>query len=110
MTKCRPVHEGALAGHPKRKAGELLAGMEMKPGPKGNGSIALPSLGITKIQSSRWQRAAAQRRREIVAGQAKERQVRKPADSVVENLPPQTDKTRDAIAAEIGRPTSTGWR
>ena len=43
-----------------------------------------------------------ERKREILAGQAKERQVRKPADSVVENLPPQTDKTRDSIAAEIG--------
>lgn len=43
-----------------------------------------------------------ERRREILAGQAKERQVRKPADSVVGNSPPQTDKTRDAIAAEIG--------
>jgi ParB family chromosome partitioning protein len=43
-----------------------------------------------------------ERRREILAGQAKERQIRKPADSVVENLPPQTDKTRDAVAAEIG--------
>jgi ParB family chromosome partitioning protein len=43
-----------------------------------------------------------ERKREILAAQAKERQVRKPADSVVENLPPQTDKTRDAIAAEIG--------
>jgi ParB family chromosome partitioning protein len=43
-----------------------------------------------------------ERKREILAGQAKERQIRKPADSVVENLPPQTDKTRDAVAAEIG--------
>lgn len=42
----------------ERKAGELLAGMEMKPGPKGNSNGTLPSLGITKIQSSRWQRAA----------------------------------------------------
>lgn len=43
-----------------------------------------------------------ERKREILAGQAKERQIRKPADSVVENLPPQTDKTRDTVAAEIG--------
>jgi hypothetical protein len=43
-----------------------------------------------------------ERKREILAGQAKERQIRKPADSVVGNLPPQTDKTRDAVAAEIG--------
>lgn len=43
-----------------------------------------------------------ERKREILAGMAKDRQVRKPADSVVENLPPQTDKTRDSIAAEIG--------
>jgi ParB family chromosome partitioning protein len=43
-----------------------------------------------------------ERKREILAGQAKGRQIRKPADSVVENLPPQTDKTRDAVAAEIG--------
>ena len=60
----------------------------------------------------------------ILEGMAKERQVRKPADSVVENLPEQakermeegrnqhspvvnlpqdTDKTRDSIAAEIAK-------
>jgi hypothetical protein len=55
-----------------------------------------------------------ERRREIVATQAKERQIRKPADSVVENLPQQTDKTRDAVAAEIGVSapawiTGTSW-
>jgi ParB family chromosome partitioning protein len=44
-----------------------------------------------------------ERKREIVARQAKERQIRKPADSVVENLPQQNpDKTRDTLAAEIG--------
>jgi hypothetical protein len=43
-----------------------------------------------------------ERKREILAGLAKGRQIRKPADSVVENLPPQTDKTRDAVAAELG--------
>jgi hypothetical protein len=37
-----------------------------------------------------------------VATQAKERQIRKPADSVPENLPEQTKETRDAVAAEIG--------
>lgn len=42
----------------ERKAGEILSGMEMKPGPKGNSNTTLPILGITKIQSSRWQRAA----------------------------------------------------
>jgi N6-adenosine-specific RNA methylase IME4 len=40
----------------ERKAGEILAGMELKPGP--NGNATLPSMGISKIQSSRWQRAA----------------------------------------------------
>ena len=43
-----------------------------------------------------------ERRREIVAGQAKGRQVRKPADSVPVNLPEQAKETRDSIAAEIG--------
>jgi len=43
-----------------------------------------------------------ERKREILAGQAKERQIRKPADSVPENLPEQTKETRDAVAAEIG--------
>jgi hypothetical protein len=43
-----------------------------------------------------------ERKREILAGQAKERQIRKPADSVPENLPEQAKETRDAVAAEIG--------
>jgi len=30
----------------------------MKPGPKSTGNNTLPVLGITKIQSSRWQRIA----------------------------------------------------
>lgn len=42
----------------ERKAGEILRGMELKPGPKSNGSSVLPTIGITKTQSSRWQRAA----------------------------------------------------
>lgn len=46
----------------ERKAGELLAEMELKPGVKtiGNGvlPIALADIGITKMQSSRWQLAA----------------------------------------------------
>jgi hypothetical protein len=53
-----------------------------------------------------------ERKREILAGQAKGRQIRKPADSVVENLPPQTNKTRDAVAAEIAAPawiTGSSW-
>ena len=43
-----------------------------------------------------------ERKREILAGMAKERQVRKPADSVPVNLPEQAKETRDSIAAEIG--------
>jgi ParB family chromosome partitioning protein len=43
-----------------------------------------------------------ERKREILAGQAKARQIRKPADSVPENLPEQAKETRDAVAAEIG--------
>ena len=44
-----------------------------------------------------------ERKREIVAAQAKERQIRKPGDSVVENFTQQNEgKTRDALAAEIG--------
>jgi N6-adenosine-specific RNA methylase IME4 len=47
----------------ERKAGELLAGMEMaKPPGKKIGNAVLPNsladIGITKAQSSRWQRAA----------------------------------------------------
>ena len=42
-----------------------------------------------------------ERKREILAGQAKERQIRKPADSVPENLPEQAKETRDAVAAEM---------
>jgi N6-adenosine-specific RNA methylase IME4 len=45
----------------ERKAGEILAGMEMHKGGQGTGSITRPVLsdmGITKTQSSRWQRAA----------------------------------------------------
>lgn len=48
----------AIKLHAERKAGEILAGMELKPGPKSNGSSVLPSMGITKTQSSRWQRIA----------------------------------------------------
>ena len=43
-----------------------------------------------------------ERKREIITAQAKERQIRKPGDSVVENLPQQNDKTRDALAGELG--------
>jgi hypothetical protein len=43
-----------------------------------------------------------ERKREIVAGQAKGRQIRKPADFVPENLPEQAKETRDTLAAEIG--------
>ena len=46
-----------------------------------------------------------ERRREIVAGQAKERKAHgmtAPGKTLVENLPPASDKTRDSIAAEIG--------
>lgn len=43
----------------ERKAGELLAGMDNRGRPvKGNATLPLASIGITKIQSSRWQRAA----------------------------------------------------
>ena len=43
------------AGH---KAGELLAGMEKAKNQNSASNITLPALGITKMQSSRWQRAA----------------------------------------------------
>ena len=45
----------------------------------------------------------AERSRDILKRQAKERQKRKPK-SVVENLPPQKDagKTRDALAKSVG--------
>ena len=42
----------------ERKAGELLAGMEMAKNQNSAGNVTLPALGITKAQSSRWQRAA----------------------------------------------------
>mgnify|MGYP003402402536 CR=1 FL=1 len=42
----------------------------------------------------------SKRREEIGAARAKERQIRKPADSVVEKLPPQ--KTRDAMGEMVG--------
>ena len=43
----------------ERKAGEILSGMEMAKGGRGKtGNNTLPVLGITKIQSSRWQRIA----------------------------------------------------
>lgn len=46
----------------ERKAGELLASMELKPGVKpigdGMSSIALADMGVTPKQSSRWQLAA----------------------------------------------------
>jgi hypothetical protein len=45
---------------------------------------------------------------EILAGQAKERQIRKVVDSVPENLPEQTKETRDAVAAEES-PRWPGW-
>jgi hypothetical protein len=44
----------------ERKAGEMLAAMELRPGVKPIGNtmlpIALEDLGITKMQSSRWQK------------------------------------------------------
>jgi hypothetical protein len=44
-----------------------------------------------------------ERKREIVAGQAKERQKGGQGGVLlVENLPQANDKTRDAVAAEIG--------
>jgi hypothetical protein len=45
-----------------------------------------------------------ERKRQILAGQAKERMEkgRPKAGEPVENLPRDTDKTRDAVAAEIG--------
>jgi hypothetical protein len=44
----------------ERKAGEMLAGIEMATGGRGKtASNALGVLGITHTQSSRWQRAAA---------------------------------------------------
>lgn len=47
----------------ERKAGEILAKMEMKPGPKSNNNNALSTprlkeMGVTPIQSSRWQQSA----------------------------------------------------
>ncbi len=49
-------------GVSERKAGELLAAMELKAGrPKENSNTVLPflsDLGIEKMQSSRWQRSA----------------------------------------------------
>jgi N6-adenosine-specific RNA methylase IME4 len=42
----------------ERKAGEILRGMEKAKNQNSAGNVTLPALGITKIQSSRWQRAA----------------------------------------------------
>jgi len=45
----------------ERKAGELLAGMEKNKGGQGTGNTALPVLddiGVSKMQSSRWQKEA----------------------------------------------------
>ncbi len=46
----------------ERKAGEMLAAMELRPGVKPIGNtmlpIALEDLGITKKQSSRWQKVS----------------------------------------------------
>jgi N6-adenosine-specific RNA methylase IME4 len=42
----------------ERKAGDLLRSMDKAKNQRCAGSITLPALGITKIQSSRWQRAA----------------------------------------------------
>jgi hypothetical protein len=54
--------EDALQGHPKRKAGEILAGMAGKGGHGGNRKsssiVSLEKMGITGKQSSRWQLAA----------------------------------------------------
>ena len=44
----------------------------------------------------------AARAREVYEQQAKERQIRKPADSVVENLPQQNSKVRDAAGKAFG--------
>ncbi len=43
-----------------------------------------------------------ERKRTILSERAKERQQRKPGDSVVENFTQQTNKTRDTLAAELG--------
>jgi N6-adenosine-specific RNA methylase IME4 len=49
----------ALKLEAERKAGEILAGMEMHGRPKkGSNAQPLSDIGITKTQSSRWQRAA----------------------------------------------------
>jgi N6-adenosine-specific RNA methylase IME4 len=49
----------ALKLEAERKAGQILDGMEKAKGGRGKtGNNTLPLLGITKIQSSRWQRAA----------------------------------------------------
>jgi len=40
----------------ERKAGASLAGMELKPGRGNNNSLL--SMGVSLMQSSRWQRAA----------------------------------------------------
>jgi hypothetical protein len=54
----------ALAGHRRRKAGEILAGMAGKGGHGGNRKsssiVSLEKMGITGKQSSRWQLASNQ--------------------------------------------------
>lgn len=47
----------ALKLRAERKAGQMLAKMNLKPGPKGDADT-LSAIGIAQHQSSRWQRVA----------------------------------------------------
>ena len=54
-------HAAKIAIECQRRAGELLRQVAAKPGnqPKGNTLLPLTELGVSKMQSSRWQKASA---------------------------------------------------